>query len=38
MDTNIDNYILVLEDKESKKLSVASSVDVEGKVQDSWPA
>lgn len=33
MDTNTNDYILVLEDKESKKLSVVSSVDAEGKVQ-----
>ena len=37
MDTNTNDYILVLEDKESKKLSVVSSVDVEGKVQTVEP-
>ena len=34
MDTNTNDYILVLEDKESKKLSVVSSVDAEGRT--SW--
>ena len=37
MDTNTNDYILVLEDKESKKLSVVSSVDAEGKVQTVEP-
>lgn len=37
MDTNTNDYILVLEDKESKKLSVVSSVDTEGKVQTVEP-
>lgn len=37
MDTNTNDYILVLEDKESKKLSVISSVDAEGKVQTVEP-
>ena len=37
MDTNTNDYILVLEDKESKKLSVVSSVDAEGKVQTIEP-
>lgn len=37
MDTNTNDYILVLEDKESKKLSVVSSVDAEGNVQTVEP-
>ena len=33
MDTNTNDYTLVLEDKKSKKLSLVSSVDADGKAQ-----
>lgn len=37
MDTNTNDYVFVLEDKESKKLSIASSVDAKSNVQTVEP-